>query len=279
MALLKPTYYVDSFANLPTRELREEHGVRGLGLDIDGSLTGHNEMTIPEAHIEKIQEVDEEGISMVVMTNTNTDDRLPRVDTLIDYIKQETGLELPAITSRAIGSGKPWPAIFFAAATILDLPPQEMAHFGDQIPKDILGASLARYGATVLGAPYGKGGDPRVLYLQRPAEALLRPFLGLPRHTSDFTPVQPRVVVGEQAPLLNNYSGGYHEAKQACYAAAIGMALSGGVRLANGKLRSGVAEELLAVGLAAAGTTMRSHERTELVLEELQDLAQTTGDS
>src|SRR5665213_2055841 len=271
MALLSPTYCVDSFANLPTRALREEHGVRGLGLDIDGSLTGHDDMTVPGPHLEKIREVDEDGIGMVILTNADTDARLTRVATLVDYVRQETDLELPVITSGAVGRAKPHPAMFYAAAAALELETGDMAHFGDQLPKDILGAKLARYCATVLCAAYGKGGDPRVEYLQRPLESLVRPFLGLPRRTADFVKALPPN--GEDDGLPKGYSAGYREAKWACVAGAVGAAAAGGVRIATGNIKSGVSGEALAAGLAGAAVGLRRHEQAEKTLEGLHDLA------
>jgi predicted HAD superfamily phosphohydrolase YqeG len=275
MAFLTPDFCVDSFANLPTGALREEYGVRGLGLDIDGSLTGHDDMIVPAPHIKKIQEVNEDGIGMVILTNADDDARLARVGTLIDYVRQETDLELPVITSRAIGRAKPHPAMFYAAAAALGLETGDMAHFGDQLPKDILGAKLARYCATVLCAAYGKGGDPRVEYLQRPLESLVRPFLGLPRQTADF--VKAQLPTGEHEGLPHGYSGGYREAKRACFAGAIGAAAAGSVQIATGKVKSGLSSEVLAAGLVGAAAGLRRHEQAEKTLEGLSALVQRSN--
>lgn len=275
MALLSPTYCVDSFPNLPTRTLAEEHGVLGLGLDLDGSIASHDDMAISPLHAKKLLQIAGFGIRMGVLSNADDETRVPRVGAFVDGIRRETDLEIPAITSYDVGHGKPHKAGFDALCETLDVPPERMCYFGDQLFKDILGAKLARYCATVLCAPYGKGGDPRVEYLQRPLESLVRPFLGLPRRTADFVKALPPN--GDNEGLPTGYSAGYREAKWACVAGAVGAAAAGGVRIATGNIKSGVSGEALAAGLAGAAVGLLRHEQAEKTLESLSELAQQAG--
>jgi predicted HAD superfamily phosphohydrolase YqeG len=275
MALLTPTYCVDSFANLPTCALREEHGILGLGLDLDGSLAGHNDTAISPLHAKKLIEIAGFGIRMGLLSNADDETRVPRVEDFVDGIRQETALEIPAITSYEVGHGKPHKAGFDALCATLEVPPDRMCYFGDQLFKDILGAKLARYGATVLCAPYGQGGDRRVEYLQRPLESLVRPFLGLPRRTADFIKTLPAAPGHEGMP--NGYSGGYREAKWACVVGAVGAVAAGGLQIVKGRAKPGVASEALAAGLAGAAVGLRRHEQAEQLLEDLSELAQRSA--
>lgn len=68
----------------------------------------------------------------------------------------------------------------------MDIPNNRLCHIGDQLLKDIWGANRAGYAGSVLVAPYGEGDDPAVKYLQRPFEATVRPFVGLPFRPKNF---------------------------------------------------------------------------------------------
>lgn len=104
------------------------------------------------------------------------------------HIGQLTHSEVVVSTSFKLSApGKPNRALFDNTAAELGIAASKICHGGDQILKDIYGANRAGYGGTVLVAPYGKGDHPGVQLVQRPMEALIRPALGLPFLTRNFS--------------------------------------------------------------------------------------------
>lgn len=86
----------------------------------------------------------------------------------------------------ARGKKKPFKPVFKIMSEVMSIPPQNLCYVGDQLLKDVFGANRSGFGGSILVSPYGKGDDPRVKYLQRPLEALIRPVIGLSFLSKNF---------------------------------------------------------------------------------------------
>ena len=127
MSLLYPTLYLPSITRLQPKQL-ECWGVRGLILDVDNTLTTHDN---PQPHPEVLlwlEQMRSAGISMMILSNNHP----PRVEPFAKL------LELPFTADAA----KPLPKGFRRAAARLGLPREQIAVVGDQIFTDILGGNF-----------------------------------------------------------------------------------------------------------------------------------------
>lgn len=127
MSLLYPTLYLPSITRLQPKQL-ERWGVRGLILDVDNTLTTHDN---PQPHPEVLlwlEQMRSAGISMMILSNNHP----PRVEPFAEL------LELPFTADAA----KPLPKGFRRAAARLGLPREQIAVVGDQIFTDILGGNF-----------------------------------------------------------------------------------------------------------------------------------------
>lgn len=188
MNYLQPTLYEASVTDIDQSSLeRSMPGLGGIMFDLDKTLVGQHEATLPEAHLEALITLNGLGLKLGIISNASSQARTDRVLELSDSLSDAIGDEVVAVTSRMVGGKKkPLSPIFDLMSQVADIPNERLCYVGDQIFKDILGANRAGYGGTVLVAPYGQGDDPRVKYLQRPLEAAVRPFLGLPLLTKNF---------------------------------------------------------------------------------------------
>ncbi|MGI6403156.1 MAG: YqeG family HAD IIIA-type phosphatase [Oscillospiraceae bacterium] len=137
MSFFYPTLYLQSIACLQPAQL-QRWGVRGLILDVDNTLTTHdNPVPHPEVLI-WLEQMRSAGIAMIILSNNHP----PRVKPFAELL----GLPFTA------DAAKPLPKGFRRAARDLNLPKDQIAVVGDQIFTDILGGNL--FGAkTVLIKP------------------------------------------------------------------------------------------------------------------------------
>ncbi len=137
MRLLYPTLYLPSIACLQPEQL-QRWGVRGLILDVDNTLTTHDN-PVPHPEVQRWLEVMRQaGVSMIILSNNHP----PRVKPFAELL----GLPFTA------DAAKPLPKGFRRAARELNLPKEQIAVVGDQIFTDVLGGNL--FGAkTVLLQP------------------------------------------------------------------------------------------------------------------------------
>ncbi|MCL2579825.1 MAG: YqeG family HAD IIIA-type phosphatase [Oscillospiraceae bacterium] len=137
MSLLYPTIYLKSIAAV-TPDLLSRWGVRGLILDVDNTLTTHNNPD-PAPEVEGWLELMRENhIEMIILSNNHPGRVRP--------FAQALGMGFTA------NAGKPRLVGFKRAAAELGLPKEQIAVVGDQIFTDILGGN--RWGArTILIKP------------------------------------------------------------------------------------------------------------------------------
>lgn len=112
-----------------TPELLRSWGVEGLILDIDNTLTTHDN-PVPDAGVSAwLEENRREGIKMIVLSNNNPERVTPFAKIL--------GLDFIANGKKPLKTG------YKRCAKALGIPCEKLCMVGDQIFTDILGARLA----------------------------------------------------------------------------------------------------------------------------------------
>lgn len=138
MALFKPRKRIGKMIDI-TPDLLHAAGVKALLLDIDNTMTTHNNPVPADGVVEWIDKMKSVGFKMMVVSNNNGE-RVRKFSELV-------GLEFEGAAK------KPLPSGFKRACERLEIQPKEAAVVGDQIFTDILGGNLM--GAyTVLTVPY-----------------------------------------------------------------------------------------------------------------------------
>lgn len=108
--------------------LLRQYGIRGLMLDLDNTLTTHDNPAPAEGVLSWIGVMRQAGIAMMIVSNN----RFHRVQPFA------AALGLPFVAEGA----KPLPRGFRLAQKRMQLPFSQLAVVGDQIFTDILGANL-----------------------------------------------------------------------------------------------------------------------------------------
>lgn len=140
MSQLQPDYYIPRITGIG-REFLAKKGIRGLVLDVDNTLTLHDDPT-PDPDIARwLEEMRAAGIPMVIVSN-NSEERVAPFAKIL-------GLPFVADGEKPKAGG-----MERAAKVLGGLRPEEMAVIGDQIFTDVWGGN--RFGAvTILVAPLG----------------------------------------------------------------------------------------------------------------------------
>ena len=122
-----------------TPQMLHDAGVTALLLDIDNTMTTHDNPVPADGVTEWIEMMKSEGFLLVVVSN-NTGERVSRFSNLL-------GLDYE------VKAAKPLPYGFRRACDRLGIRPEEAAVVGDQLFTDMMGGNLL--GAyTVLTEPY-----------------------------------------------------------------------------------------------------------------------------
>ena len=135
MPLFYPTVYRRRITDLTADDLRAL-GAQGILLDIDNTLTTHDNPVLDEHVRAWLDTVRQAGFSLTVVSN-NRDER-------VRPFAEAIGL---AYQARA---AKPLPRGYRAAARAMGLSPRQCVAVGDQIFTDILGANLAGMRSVLL---------------------------------------------------------------------------------------------------------------------------------
>jgi HAD superfamily phosphatase (TIGR01668 family) len=130
LSIFYPTAAVRRVTDI-TVELLKGIGVRALALDVDNTLTTHNN-PIPDVKVMAwLAKMREAEISMIILSNNSKDRVLPFARQLrLDFVAR---------------GAKPLPFGYARTAKELGIPKGELAVVGDQIFTDVLGGNL--YGA------------------------------------------------------------------------------------------------------------------------------------
>lgn len=125
--IFKPTYAFDKVKFIRP-EFLKVRGIKALLLDLDNTLTTHNNPVPTQDSLDWIKEMKAAGIEMMIVSNN-------RAERVIPFAER---LGLP-FTDRGL---KPLPRGFSQAIKKLGLKKNQVAAVGDQIFTDILGANL-----------------------------------------------------------------------------------------------------------------------------------------
>ncbi len=124
-----PTYVFKSVSDIEFSFLQEK-GIRALILDLDNTLTTHNNPHPAEKVTDWIADMKNNGIKMMIVSNNRAERVTPFAENL--------GLDFVSNGRKPLDTG------FKKAQVIMDIPFSEIAIVGDQIFTDILGANLKR---------------------------------------------------------------------------------------------------------------------------------------
>lgn len=126
--LFRPTAALKSVLEL-TPEILEKMGVEALILDLDNTLTTHNNPHPAKGVPEWLDEMRRAGIKLLIVSNNHA----PRVEPFAEALKLDFVPE----------GAKPLPKGYNIAVKKFGLPKEKVCAVGDQIFTDILGANLA----------------------------------------------------------------------------------------------------------------------------------------
>jgi len=114
------------------KALLDANGLRCLILDVDNTLTTHNNPAPAEGVPEWIEEMKSAGIKLIIVSNNNAERVTPFAEMLGLHFVPNGAKPLPVGFKRAA-----------AELRALGVPKNRIAAVGDQIFTDILGANLA----------------------------------------------------------------------------------------------------------------------------------------
>ncbi len=126
--LFKPTFAMKSVLEI-TPEMLNEMGVKALILDLDNTLTTHNNPRPADGVTEWLNSMKAAGIKLLIVSNNHA----PRVTPFAEM------LDLDFVPEGA----KPLPKGYNIAVKKFGMPKNTVCAIGDQIFTDILGANLA----------------------------------------------------------------------------------------------------------------------------------------
>ncbi len=126
--IFKPTAALKSVLEI-TPEMLKDMGVEALILDLDNTLTTHNNPQPADGVCEWIDTMKSAGIKLLIVSNNHA----PRVTPFAEQLKLEFVPE----------GAKPLPIGFNKALKQFNLPKSKVCAVGDQIFTDILGAHLS----------------------------------------------------------------------------------------------------------------------------------------
>lgn len=123
----KPTYVFDKVKDITPDHLKK-HGIKGLLLDLDNTLTTHNNPVVPQSSLDWIELMKLNGIKLMIVSNNHA----PRVTPFA----QQLGIDFECEGAKPLTFG------YSRAIKRMGLKKSEVAAVGDQIFTDILGSNL-----------------------------------------------------------------------------------------------------------------------------------------
>ncbi len=127
--MFRTTIALKSICDLSPALLRA-HGIRGLLLDLDNTLTTHDNPRPADGVLQWIAQMKENDVQMCIVSNNH----LPRVRPFAELL----GLDFVCEGKKPLSKG------FREAKEKMGLPWESLAVVGDQIFTDVLGANLKR---------------------------------------------------------------------------------------------------------------------------------------
>ncbi len=127
--IFRPTYVLKSVTDISLEYLNEKN-INGLILDLDNTLTTHNNPQPADKVTDWISDMKNSGIKMMIVSNNRAERVIP--------FAQNLGLDFVPNGRKPLATG------FKKAQQLMVIPFSEIAIVGDQIFTDVLGANLKR---------------------------------------------------------------------------------------------------------------------------------------
>lgn len=125
--MFKPTYVFDKVGEI-TPEFLHKKQIKGLLLDLDNTLTTHNNPVPPQSSLDWLDKMRAAGIKLMIVSNNHA----PRVTPFAEQL----GLEFVSEGKKPLTFG------YTRAIKRLGLEKRNVATVGDQIFTDVLGSNL-----------------------------------------------------------------------------------------------------------------------------------------
>ncbi|MBO5448911.1 MAG: YqeG family HAD IIIA-type phosphatase [Ruminococcus sp.] len=123
----KPTYVFDKVGEITPEFLYKKH-IKGLILDLDNTLTTHNNPVPPQSSLDWLDRMRSAGIKLMIVSNNHPERVTPFAEQLgLDFVPE---------------GKKPLTFGYTKAVKKLGLEKRNVAAVGDQIFTDILGSNL-----------------------------------------------------------------------------------------------------------------------------------------
>lgn len=125
--MFKPTYVFDKVGEI-TPEFLHKKQIKGLLLDLDNTLTTHNNPVPPQSSLDWLDKMRAAGIKLMIVSNNHA----PRVTPFAEQL----GLDFVSEGKKPLTFG------YTRAIKRLGLEKRNVATVGDQIFTDVLGSNL-----------------------------------------------------------------------------------------------------------------------------------------
>ena len=126
--IFRPTYVFNDITGMTPKFLKRKH-IKGIVLDIDNTLTTHNNPVPPQSSMDWLARVKKAGIKLIIVSNNKP----PRVEPFAQLLDLEY-----------VANGrKPLTYGINEAVRRMGFEKCDIAAIGDQIFTDIMGANLA----------------------------------------------------------------------------------------------------------------------------------------
>lgn len=125
--MFKPTYVFDKVGEI-TPEFLHKKQIKGLLLDLDNTLTTHNNPVPPQSSLDWLDKMRATGIKLMIVSNNHA----PRVTPFAEQL----GLDFVSEGKKPLTFG------YTRAIKRLGLEKRNVAAVGDQIFTDVLGSNL-----------------------------------------------------------------------------------------------------------------------------------------
>lgn len=125
--LFKPTYVFDKVGDITPGFLKSKN-IKALILDLDNTLTTHNNPEVPQKSLDWVNSMKSAGISLIIVSNNHP----PRVKPFADKL----GIDFECEGKKPLTFG------YTRAIKRLGIPKKNVASVGDQIFTDVLGCNL-----------------------------------------------------------------------------------------------------------------------------------------
>ena len=127
MFIFKPTYVFDKIVDI-TPEFMKRKRIKGVILDLDNTLTTHNNPIVPQSSLEWINSMKAAGIKLMIVSNN----KAPRVTPFAEQL----GIDFVSEGKKPLTFG------YNKAIKKMGLEKANAAAVGDQIFTDIMGSNL-----------------------------------------------------------------------------------------------------------------------------------------